>query len=85
MNFPRCTTLILCLTMGLLESGCKQPESDQKSEAPPALKVQSVQDRNVFEVDRPERFQLTASVPHTAVAELRVTGTGVALMLDNPP
>ena len=74
MNFPRFATVILSLALGLLQSGCTQPESDPKAEAPPALKVQSVEDRNVFEVDRPERFQLTASVAHTARSELRVTG-----------
>ncbi len=75
MTFPRLTAVVLSLALGLLESGCKQPESDPKAEAPPALKVERVEDRNVFEVDRPERFQLTTSVPHTARAELRVTGT----------
>ena len=44
----------------------KRPRADPKAEAPPPLKVQSVVDRNLFEVDRPERFQLTTSVPHTA-------------------
>jgi cobalt-zinc-cadmium efflux system membrane fusion protein len=67
--------VVLGLALGLLEAGCKQSESDPKAEAPPALKVERVEDRNVFEVDRPERFQLTTAVPHTARAELRVTGT----------
>jgi membrane fusion protein, heavy metal efflux system len=75
MNCPSFAMLVLSLALGVLESGCKQPESDPKAEAPPALKVQRVEDRNVFEVDRPERFQLTTSVAHTAVAELKVTGT----------
>jgi cobalt-zinc-cadmium efflux system membrane fusion protein len=39
------------------------------------LRVQAVEDRNLFEVDHPERFQLTTAVPHTAVSQLRVTGT----------
>ena len=75
MTFPRFTAVVLSLALGLLESGCKPPESDPKAEAPPALKVERVEDRNVFEVDRPKRFPLTTSVPHTAGAELRVTGT----------
>jgi membrane fusion protein, heavy metal efflux system len=75
MKFPAFAMAITSLAVVLSQPGCKQPESDQKAEAPPALKVQSVEDRNVFEVDRPERFQLTTSVPHSAVAELRVTGT----------
>ncbi len=74
MNRPT-LCLVLCLAAGLLESACKKPASDPQAEAPPVLKVQSVVDRNLFEVDRPERFQLTTSVPHTATTELKVTGT----------
>ena len=75
MKYLIAATMVSVLGVALLELGCKQAESDPKAEAPPALKVQSVQDRNVFEVDRPERFQLTKAVPHTATSELRVTGT----------
>jgi cobalt-zinc-cadmium efflux system membrane fusion protein len=75
MRCPRFGTLILCLALALLESACKQPPSNPQAEAPPALKVQSAEDRNLFEVDRPERFQLTKAVPHTATSELKVTGT----------
>jgi cobalt-zinc-cadmium efflux system membrane fusion protein len=63
------------MALGLLEFGCKKPESDPKAEAPPALKVQRIEDRNVFEVDRPERFQLAKAEAHTATSELKVTGT----------
>jgi cobalt-zinc-cadmium efflux system membrane fusion protein len=59
----------------LLEVACKTPAADPKDEAPPPLKVESVVDRNVFEVDRPERFQLATSVAHTAISKLDVTGT----------
>jgi membrane fusion protein, heavy metal efflux system len=75
MNCPRLATLVLSLALGCLESGCKQPEGDPKAESPPTLKVQRVEDRNVFEVDRPERFPLTTAVAHTAISELNVTGT----------
>jgi cobalt-zinc-cadmium efflux system membrane fusion protein len=75
MKYLRAATVVSVLAVSLLELGCKQAESDPKAEAPPALKVQSVEDRNVFEVDRPERFQLTKAVPHIATSELRVTGT----------
>lgn len=67
--------VVVSLVLGVLESGCKEPPSDPKAEAPPALKVERVEDRNVFEVDRPERFQLVKAVPHVARPELRVTGT----------
>ena len=66
---------VFSLALGLLESGCKPPESDPKAEAPPTLKVQRVEDRNLFEVDRPERFPLATSVAHTATSDLKVTGT----------
>src|SRR5579872_6976896 len=69
-----CTAALSILALALFEFGCKKAESDPKVEAPPPLKVQSVEDRNVFEVDRPERFQLTKAVPHSSTSELKVTG-----------
>jgi hypothetical protein len=66
MKFRGFATVVLSVALGLLEFGCKQPESDPQAEAPPPPKVQSVEDRNLFEVDRPERFPLTASVAHSA-------------------
>jgi cobalt-zinc-cadmium efflux system membrane fusion protein len=75
MNFPRFTTVTVSVALSLVALGCQQREGNQKAEAPPPLKLQSVDDRNLFEVDRPERFQLARSVPHTATTELRVTGT----------
>ncbi|HXY13047.1 MAG TPA: efflux RND transporter periplasmic adaptor subunit [Terriglobales bacterium] len=50
-------------------------KSDPQAEAPPPLKVERVEDRNVFRVDRPERFPLTKAVEHIATPQLRVTGT----------
>ena len=75
MKCPRFWIIVLGLALSLLEPACKQPPSNPQAEAPPALKVQSAEDRNLFEVDHPERFQLTKAVPHTSTAELRVTGT----------
>jgi len=72
MNGPGIALLILGV---LIEVACKTPAADPKDQAPPPLKVESVVDRNVFEVDRPERFQLATSVAHTAISKLDVTGT----------
>jgi cobalt-zinc-cadmium efflux system membrane fusion protein len=72
MKGPAIVLLILGV---LLEVACKTPTADPKDQAPPPLKVESVVDRNVFEVDRPERFQLATSVAHTAISKLDVTGT----------
>ena len=71
MKRSRFGIAVLCLVL----AACKPPASNPTAEAPPPLKVQTVEDRNLFEVDRPERFELTKAVPHTATAELKVTGT----------
>jgi cobalt-zinc-cadmium efflux system membrane fusion protein len=55
-------------------AGCNG-KSDPKAEAPPALKVQSAGDENVFEADRPEQFALVTAGQHMAARQLRVTGT----------
>jgi membrane fusion protein, heavy metal efflux system len=66
-SFPLLTAL--CFT------GCGGGKSDPQAEAPPPLKVERVEDRNVFQVDHPERFQLTQAAEHVATPQLRVTGT----------
>jgi len=64
----------LALIASLLEAGCSS-KSDPQAEAPPPLKVESIQDRNLFEAERPEQFQLIEAVAHTTTPQLRVTGT----------
>jgi cobalt-zinc-cadmium efflux system membrane fusion protein len=59
----------------LLETACRTVQSDSKAEAPPNLKVETVSDHNVFELDHPERFPLVEAVPHIAIPRLGVTGT----------
>jgi cobalt-zinc-cadmium efflux system membrane fusion protein len=63
------------LLMALCFTGCSGGKSDPQAEAPPPLKVERVEDRNVFQVDHPERFQLTQAAEHVATPQLRVTGT----------
>jgi membrane fusion protein, heavy metal efflux system len=55
--------------------GCGEGKSDPKSEAPPSAKVESVQDRDIFEVDRAEQFTLAIAEEHTSFPQLRATGT----------
>jgi cobalt-zinc-cadmium efflux system membrane fusion protein len=73
-----------CLAVGFLSAyslcvlalaGCGDAKSDPNAGAPPPLKVESAQDPNVFQADRPDQFPLTTAVEHTAVSQLRVTGT----------
>jgi len=63
----------ICACLAL--AGCGDGKSDPKAEAPPALKVQSAADENVFEADRPEQFALVTAGQHMAAWQLRVTGT----------
>lgn len=74
MNFRQFAALVLFASMWLVECGCSS-KSDPQAEAPPPLKVESVQDRNIFEAERPEQFQLAEAVAHTTTPQLRVTGT----------
>jgi cobalt-zinc-cadmium efflux system membrane fusion protein len=64
----------LLLLLSLFAVSCSN-KSDPQAEAPPPLKVERVEDRNVFQIDHPERFQLTQAVEHLATPQLRVTGT----------
>ncbi len=59
----------------LFGTGCSGGKSDPQAEAPPALKVERVEDRNVFQVDHPERFELAQATEHIVLPQLRVTGT----------
>src|SRR5262250_2297272 len=66
--------LAVCLAAAL-PFGCGDQKLDPNAAAPPPLKVERVEDRNLFEVDRPEQFPLVPAVEHVATAELRATGT----------
>jgi cobalt-zinc-cadmium efflux system membrane fusion protein len=74
MKRKRIATLALALALPLFNAGCNG-KSDPQAEAPPPLKVQRVGDRNLFQVDRPERFGLAQARTHVATSQLRVTGT----------
>jgi len=46
----------------LYSAGCNSAKSDEQAEAPPAVKVETVEDHNIFQVEKPEQFTLTAAV-----------------------
>jgi membrane fusion protein, heavy metal efflux system len=75
MNRRDLAILSLPLVVSLFLTGCSGGKSDPQAEAPPPLKVERVEDRNLFQVDHPERFQLTQAAEHVATPQLRVTGT----------
>jgi len=67
--------MALLFVLGLFLAGCGQSKGDPKAEAPPPVKVESEQDLNVFQVDRPEQFPLATAVAHDSASQLTVTGT----------
>ncbi|MGP0018543.1 MAG: efflux RND transporter periplasmic adaptor subunit [Candidatus Sulfotelmatobacter sp.] len=75
MNRRDFAVLSFPLLMALFFTGCSGGKSDPQAEAPPPLKLERVEDRNVFQVDHPERFQLTQAAEHIATPQLKVTGT----------
>jgi membrane fusion protein, heavy metal efflux system len=66
--------LTLSFALSFLPAGCSGRKSDPEAEAPPPLKLQQVEDRNQFAVDRPDRFTLIEAVAHSATSQLKVTG-----------
>src|SRR5215471_7241095 len=74
MNRKKRLTLPGVVLLCLVNLGCGDDKADPKAEAPPEVKVRSVDDRNVFEVEKPERFALTTADQHMAARQLRVTG-----------
>ena len=75
MNCRGLATLALCLAWGVCGTGCNESKSDPQAEAPPPLKLERVENNNLFKVKHPELFPLTVAVEHDAKPQLQVTGT----------
>jgi cobalt-zinc-cadmium efflux system membrane fusion protein len=75
MNRREFAMLALSLGLSVCGTGCNGDKSNPQAEAPPPLKVERVEDRNLFQVDRPERFHSVQAVEHIASPQLKVTGT----------
>ncbi|MGD0442514.1 MAG: efflux RND transporter periplasmic adaptor subunit [Edaphobacter sp.] len=65
----------ISLLLGSMAVGCNDQKKEENAGAPPPLRVEKVEDRNLFQVERSERFPLTAAVAHTATSQLKATGT----------
>src|ERR1700739_94475 len=70
-QFPAITTFLFAV----FAAGCSDSKPNPQAEAPPPLKVEKVEDRNLFKVEHPELFQLTTATAHDATSQLRATGT----------
>jgi membrane fusion protein, heavy metal efflux system len=75
MKRAKLAALAVSIGCCIVSTACSGGKSNPQAEAPPPLKVEKVEDRNLFQVDKPERFQLTQAVEHLASPELKVTGT----------
>src|SRR5271156_6830085 len=73
MNLRNLARLAVFLTLAV--AGCDESKPNFQAEAPPPLKLQKVEDRNLFRVDHPDQFALTEAVAHVATSQLRATGT----------
>jgi cobalt-zinc-cadmium efflux system membrane fusion protein len=73
MNWRNLATAAVLLNLTV--AGCNNSKPNFQAEAPPPLKLQKVEDRNLFKVDHPEQFSLTEAVVHTGTSRLRATGT----------
>ena len=67
--------LVLIPFAGLLVTACGEPKLGPNEGAPPTLRVEKVEDRNLFRVEHPERFALVKATEYVTTSELRVTGT----------
>jgi membrane fusion protein, heavy metal efflux system len=74
MKYKRFELLSVCLMFGLCLASCGGHE-DPNAGAPPPLKVEKAEDPNVFQVENPEKFPLTAAVEHVTTSELTATAT----------
>jgi membrane fusion protein, heavy metal efflux system len=62
------------LVAALFLAGCGNAPNDPNAGAPPPLKVERV-DPNVFQVQHPDQFPLTAAVEHLSTSQLKATAT----------
>jgi cobalt-zinc-cadmium efflux system membrane fusion protein len=77
--------LALPLLLVLLQAACSGGKNDTQAEAPPPLKVQRVQDRDVFQVDNANSFRLTQATEYVAAPQLNVTGVVAPDISKNVP
>lgn len=70
----KASTALCCVAACASMAAC-EGKSDPKAEAPPPAKIERVEDRNVFEAEKPEQFALVTAGEHLSVRQLKVTGT----------
>lgn len=65
----------ISLLLGCAMAGCHDQKKDENAGAPPPLRVEKAEDRNLFQVEHPDQFPLVTAEAHSASSQLKATGT----------
>src|SRR5215470_12193475 len=65
---------LACAMLVMLIAGCGDQKLATDAGAPPPLKVEKADDRNLFQMEHPSQFPLTAAVEYIATPEIKATG-----------
>ena len=72
---PTIQMLVLLSIAILFLCSCGNGKNDPNAGAPPPLKVERAEDRNVFQVDHPDKFPLTTAAERVTTSQLTATAT----------
>ena len=75
MRRPSTQMLVLSSVVILFLCSCGNGKSDPNAGAPPPLKVERAEDRNVFQVDHPDKFPLATAAERVTTSQLTATAT----------
>ncbi len=75
MSRPSIQILVLSSIAILFLCSCGNGKNDPNAGAPPPLKVERAEDRNVFQVDHPDKFPLTTAAERVTTSQLTATAT----------
>jgi len=75
MRRPSNQILVLSSIAILFLCSCGNGKNDPNAGAPPPLKVERAEDRNVFQVDHPDKFPLTTAAERVTSSQLTATAT----------
>jgi cobalt-zinc-cadmium efflux system membrane fusion protein len=75
MRRPTIQVLVLSSIATLLLCSCGNGKNDPNAGAPPPLKVERAEDRNVFQVEHAEKFPLTTAAERVTTSQLTATAT----------
>ena len=75
MNYTKLTAGPISIVLLTALTACNNGKSDPAAEAPPPLKVEKVEDGDIFQVEHPQKFNLAQATEYLAASQLKVTGT----------